>query len=112
MKNRLFICNIDTLSESTSRGFSVQLECKTVEGFVVQKDGQFFAYRNICPHTGAPLDWVEHQFLDLDGALIQCAVHDARFMIEDGQCIAGPCVGESLQKLDITQLDKALYLVN
>ena len=110
MSTKLFICDIDKLSESSSRGFSIQLDSETIEGFVVQKDGLFYAYRNSCPHTGAPLDWVEHQFLDLDSALIQCAVHDARFIIEDGLCIAGPCVGESLQKLDITQQGSALYL--
>ena len=110
MTPELFICNIDDLSEASSRGFSVQLDGESIVGFVVQKDGLFYAYLNTCPHTGAPLDWVEHQFLDLDGALIQCAVHDARFVIEDGECIAGPCAGESLQKLHIIQQDHALYL--
>ena len=104
------ILKVDELAESTSRGFSVQHNAESIEGFVVQKKGEFYAYRNTCPHTGAPLDWVEHQFLDLDAALIQCAVHDARFIIEDGKCIAGPCVGDSLQKLDIIQIDNTLYL--
>lgn len=55
------------------------------------RDGELFAYRNSCPHTGSPLDWVEHQFLDLDGALIQCATHDARFLIDTRECVFGPC---------------------
>ena len=110
MTDKLKICNLDDLAESASRGFSVEINGESINGFVIQKDGVFYAYRNTCPHTGAPLDWVEHQFLDMDGALIQCAVHDARFMIEDGKCIAGPCVDEFLQKLDIFQIDNALYL--
>ncbi len=79
-------------------------------GFLVQYNGEFFAYLNSCPHTGAPLDWVEHQFLDADGSLIQCAIHDARFYIESGECVFGPCPGESLSKLDIHIEDDRIYL--
>ncbi len=107
---RLFICHTEKISDPGSRSFSIDLGNEKLEGFIVQKDAQFYAYKNNCPHTGAPLDWVEHQFLDLDGALIQCAMHDARFNIEDGLCIAGPCVGDSLQKLEIIQQDNELFL--
>lgn len=108
--NKVFICETNKLTESSSRGFSVEVDEDVIEGFVVHKDGLYYAYQNSCPHTGSPLDWVEHQFLDMEGELIQCAVHDARFMIEDGKCIAGPCAGDSLQKLDIIQQGDALYL--
>lgn len=109
--NKIFICNQHDIEEPGSRSFTINQQQESIEGFIVHKDGQFFAYRNSCPHTGSPLDWVEHQFLDMDGALIQCAVHDARFMIEDGQCIAGPCVGESLQKLNILPHEGKLFLI-
>jgi nitrite reductase/ring-hydroxylating ferredoxin subunit len=59
------------------------------------------AYRNSCPHTGGPLDWVPDQFLNLDGDLIQCATHDALFRIEDGVCVKGPCVGRSLTAVPV-----------
>ena len=104
------ICSADHLSDPGSCGFEVNFNGEVVEGFVVHYDGRFFAYRNSCPHTGSPLDWVEHQFLDLDGTLIQCAVHDARFYIESGECVLGPCVGESLRKLDISIKDNKIYL--
>lgn len=84
---------------------------KTIEGFVVHKDGQFYAYRNQCPHTGAPLDWVEHQFLDEDGALIQCALHDARFDIQSGVCVLGPCPGDVLYQLELEIRNDSVYLV-
>lgn len=104
------ICSIDNLSDPGSYGFEVVFNDETVEGFVVHYEGQFFAYRNSCPHTGSPLDWVEHQFLDMDGTLIQCAVHDARFHIESGECVLGPCIGESLCKLDISIEHNKIYL--
>ena len=108
--NDLFICRLEDITDPGSRGFSLKINGETLEGFVVQKDGLFFAYKNSCPHTGSPLDWVEHHFLDMDEALIQCAVHDARFEIESGLCLAGPCSGDSLQKLEVICSDEELYL--
>ena len=104
------ICTTDQLTDPGSYGFEIDFNGESVEGFIVQYNGQFFAYRNSCPHTGAPLDWVEHQFLDTYGSLIQCAVHDARFYIETGECVFGPCPGESLSKLDICVEDGRIYL--
>jgi len=109
-KHLVFICDCDQLSDPGSFGFSVEHNGQTLEGFIVKNDYAYFAYRNSCPHTGAPLDWVEHQFLDADEALIQCAVHDARFLIDSGECIAGPCHGESLQGLPIAVKDNGIYL--
>jgi nitrite reductase/ring-hydroxylating ferredoxin subunit len=110
MNDSSYICAIDEINDPGSRGFSVEYGEKLIQGFIVQKDGQLFAYINQCPHTGAPLDWVEHQFLDADLALIQCAVHDARFQIENGVCVSGPCAGNSLHPLAIKERDKKIYL--
>lgn len=88
----------------------MKIKRKTHTIFVVHKDGNFFAYYNKCPHTGATLEWQEDQFLDLDKALIQCATHDALFMIDSGECVAGPCVGDSLQPLPVIIKDDHLHL--
>ena len=106
----IFICHHQLLSDPGSRGFSIDHNGQTVDGFIVKNDGCYFAYRNSCPHTGSPLDWVDHQFLDIDGSLIQCAVHDARFIIDTGECVLGPCPGESLEKLDILVQRDGIYL--
>ena len=111
MPEPVLICPLDRLSDPGSYGFALDFEGERIEGFVVQRDGECFAYRNSCPHTGSPLDWVEHQFLDLDGALIQCSTHDARFLIDTGECVFGPCPGQSLEALHITLRDDAVYLV-
>ena len=107
----ILICSLDCLSDPGSYGFSLESGDQLVDGFLVRRDGEVYAYRNSCPHTGSPLDWVEHQFLDLDGALIQCAVHDARFLIDTGECIVGPCPGESLEPLEIRIEDAKIYLI-
>jgi len=69
--------------------------------FVVHKDGAFTAYINSCPHTGVNLEWQQDQFLDLDNAFIQCSTHDALFEVDSGICIAGPCVGDSLEPVEL-----------
>ncbi len=111
MNEDLYICKISEINDPASRGFSAKYCDRIIEGFIVHKDGHFFAYRNECPHTGAPLDWVEHQFLDKDSAQIQCAVHDARFDIQSGLCVSGPCAGDSLYQLEVEIRNNSLYLV-
>ena len=105
---RLF--SSDLLSDPGSRGFSVRWQEQSIEGFVICRDQQFYAYLNSCPHTGSPLDWVDHQFLDLDEEYIQCAMHDARFEIETGLCVAGPCPGARLQPLEVAVVDDQVVL--
>ncbi len=112
MEKLTFICDLARLSDPGSFGFSLELAEKRVEGFIVRRDGECFAYRNSCPHTGSPLDWVDHQFLDLDRTLIQCAVHDARFLIDTGECISGPCPGDSLETLPIKVEGGKIYLLS
>jgi nitrite reductase/ring-hydroxylating ferredoxin subunit len=96
------LCKTTDIEDPGSKSFELEIKRKTHNIFVVHKDAQFFAYYNQCPHTGASLEWQEHQFLDLDKALIQCATHDALFMIDSGECIAGPCTGDSLQSIPLS----------
>ena len=101
----------DQLSDPGCRGFSVSYDGRFIQGFVVCKNLQLYAYVNSCPHTGAPLDWVDNQFLDREETFIQCASHDARFEIASGLCVAGPCVGQSLTSLQIELVDGQINLV-
>ena len=111
MEKLALICPLERVSDPGSYGFTLECDGRHINGFVVRRDDECFAYVNSCPHTGSPLDWVEHQFLDLDGALIQCAVHDARFLIDTGECVVGPCPGASLKALPIRIVDGNIYLL-
>lgn len=95
------LCKTTDIEDPGSKGFEVKLKRKTTAIFVVHKDGAFHAWENSCPHTGANLEWQEDQFLDMDKALIQCSTHDALFVIDTGECIAGPCNGASLTPVEI-----------
>jgi len=104
------LCKTTDIEDPGSKSFEVRIKHKTRSIFVVHKNGEFFAYYNQCPHTGATLDWQQDQFLDLDKALIQCATHDALFIIESGECIAGPCAGDSLKALPLSIEDNEVCL--
>jgi nitrite reductase/ring-hydroxylating ferredoxin subunit len=92
MSKEQALCHSSTIAEGQSKGFEVD----GMAIFVIHKHGQFYAYRNQCPHLGIELEWLPDQFLDSEGALIQCATHGALFLIDSGDCIAGPCQGQSL----------------
>lgn len=103
------LCRLDELPDNGSRGFSLDGDpCQ--ELFLIRRDARVYAYRNSCPHTGAPLDWQPHQFLDVAGTHILCAGHAAQFRIDDGVCIAGPCVGARLTPLRVEVIDGAVVL--
>lgn len=97
------------VADPGAKGFYLQEA--GVDGFVVRRGDTVRAYRNSCPHTGAPLEWMPDQFLNLDGNLIQCALHGALFQIHDGRCIAGPCAGKWLQPLTLEVRDGRILLL-
>lgn len=101
MTQQIRLCHINDIDEQCSKGF----EINDTSLFAVKKDGQIFVYQNHCPHLGVELNWLEDQFLDSDNALIQCATHGALFLIESGECVAGPCMGEVLTSIMHTQDD-------
>lgn len=106
---RIFLCQLDELNDPGSRGFDEEV---IGEGFFVVRRGEHvFAYRNSCPHTRAPLEWLPDQFLDFHGEYIECSLHGALFSLHEGRCLRGPCVGDSLQSLPVSVDDGAVYLL-
>jgi len=91
-----YLCNGNDLPEGNSRGFEVE----GLRLLTVRRAGQVYAYRNRCPHRGVPLEWQPDRFLDASASLIECTTHGALFLIESGECIAGPCEGKSLNALE------------
>lgn len=70
--------------------------------FVVRTpDGGAAAYVNSCPHRGMPLNWQPDVFLTPERDAIQCAVHLARFRLEDGACFLGPCRRQRLERVPV-----------
>jgi nitrite reductase/ring-hydroxylating ferredoxin subunit len=71
--------------------------------------GTVHAYLNLCRHLPIPLD-ASGQFL-VDG-LLQCGTHGARYQLEDGLCVSGPCRGASLQTLELAIEDGRLFVLD
>jgi nitrite reductase/ring-hydroxylating ferredoxin subunit len=105
------LCGFDELAERSGKGFQLQLQGATVNVVVVRRAGRVYAYRNVCPHRGTTLDWLPDQFMDPDREYLQCATHGALFRVDDGVCIAGPCVGKSLSPLLVDVRDGQVLLL-
>ena len=110
MNDKIFLCNTSELEENQSKGFALPDHTRDPAIFVVRHDNQFYAYENTCPHTTAPLNWQPDQFMDMDNEYIQCSVHGALFQIQDGLCIRGPCVQQSLKAANLVIENSKIYL--
>lgn len=100
------LCNTHDISENSSKGFKVD----DLSLFLIHKNQQFYLYKNSCPHIGIELNWLEDQFLDVDNSLIQCSTHGALFLIENGQCVAGPCQGKQLTAIPHEIINNEIFI--
>lgn len=96
------VCQMEDLQADRFVEFTIKEETEDapeITGFVFARNGAVKAYLNRCPHLGIELNWMPGRFMDSDKCFIQCATHGALFVPDDGQCIAGPCQGDSLSPL-------------
>ena len=100
------LCAVTELNDMSSKSFHNQRG----HIFVVRKGEHIYAYENNCPRYGINLEWQPDQFLDAEQRLMQYANHGAQFLIETGECIAGPCVGEYLTAVPCEVRDGVVYL--
>ncbi|MBB1060150.1 Rieske (2Fe-2S) protein [Marilutibacter spongiae] len=81
------------------------------ESLVLFREGEVVrGWLNICPHAGRRLDWSPGQFLRSKEGLLVCAAHGASFELGRGECVAGPCRGESLREVVLQVRDGAVWL--
>jgi nitrite reductase/ring-hydroxylating ferredoxin subunit len=82
------------------------------EAIVLADDGGIpRAYLNLCRHLPIPLDAATRRFLATDG-MLQCLTHGARYRVEDGLCVSGPCRGASLYALQLHVEDGTLFVLD
>jgi nitrite reductase/ring-hydroxylating ferredoxin subunit len=81
------------------------------ESLLLHRDGDAVrAWFNICPHAGRRLDWSPGQFLRNKDGLLVCAAHGATFELQRGECVAGPCRGESLREVAVSVRDGGVWV--
>ena len=82
----------------------------TEPAFVVRHHGKFVAYLNRCGHVPVELDWPEGRFFDSESVFIVCATHGATYSPQTGACLAGPCAGKGLVRLEVREVDGQVWL--
>lgn len=86
------LCALADIEEGQARGF--EFGRKSV--IAVVRDGNLYTFVNWCPHLGIALNFYPDEFLDQERQFLMCANHGALFEIETGECVSGPCQGETL----------------
>jgi len=106
-----FLCKKSEFDNQDCKGLSLSDKKEDQDIFIVKRSGQYYAYDNRCPHTGASLNWQPDVFMDYDNFYIQCSIHAARFEVESGFCVWGPCANQSLRKREIKIVGDDIFLV-
>ena len=106
------ICASEALGE---RGAGVRFEIHPAApgaagGFAIRVSGKVHAYVNRCPHLGTELDWQPGEFFDFARLYLVCSTHGAIFEPGTGYCVAGPCRGASLERLEVREHDGRVEL--
>ena len=94
----MLLCYRHELEATGAKGVVIN----DVSYLVTKQGNHVFAYINRCPHLDIELNWAPNRFMSIDRTMIQCSTHGALFVIDSGECVAGPCLGKSLQAVDIS----------
>lgn len=106
------LCALSELDATGGKGFTVGEGDWPLRGFIVRTTNGVAAYVNTCPHAGHPLDLRPNRFLTPDHSLILCASHGALFTRDEGLCIAGPCLGQSLKRVPVELVGEYVLLAD
>ncbi len=110
LSEEVAVVRFEELEDRGSREFRIGEGDWPFKGFIVRQGQDVFAYQNHCMHLGYPMNWKPDSFLTKDRANIICSSHGAMYEIPTGLCIAGPCVGKSLQALPVDIRDDVIFV--
>ena len=101
---------LDTLKEGELAEVEAVID-GDAESLILHRSGdEVRAWLNVCPHAGRRLDWAPGQFLKSKDGLLVCAAHGASFELGKGECVAGPCRGDSLRSVAVVVIDGEVRL--
>ncbi len=108
--NKHYLCSTSALGDSQAKGISLHKENQSdVSIIVLKQQNEFYAYINQCPHRNIQLEWNKDEFFDESGTFLHCSTHGALFSPKTGECIAGPCQFQSLEKVTIFIEDNSIF---
>jgi nitrite reductase/ring-hydroxylating ferredoxin subunit len=116
----IYVCKVGELDEGGVR----IVEGSGKEIGVIQHGGEYFAYRNVCPHQGGPvcegltkpkvMDIIDDaglfvgQNFNNDEMHIVCPWHGYEYRIESGENVCNPAI--KLEKFEVLTRDGAIYV--
>ncbi|MBA6413086.1 Rieske 2Fe-2S domain-containing protein [Parahaliea sp. F7430] len=100
------IGNINDFEDNSS----ANIEVDGLRLLAVKSNGELYLYENNCPHANDILDPMGGSVLAANAMLIICQQHGAEFLSHTGECVSGPCQGESLRALAFTLSNGDIYL--
>lgn len=109
LKQKEALCRVEDLRPGASKKFTVFRNGQILPAFLIRYEGKFYAYLNECAHVARPLDWDDNNFFTEDKKLLVCSSHGAVYNPETGECVSGPCLGESLQCVHIEVADGKIF---
>jgi nitrite reductase/ring-hydroxylating ferredoxin subunit len=101
MQGGLIVAHASDIPQGTSRKFQLTCGNETIDGFVINFQGRFYAYSNRCCHIPIPFDCVDNEFFTRDKRHLICLIHGATYEPNTGLCIDGPCPGEYLDVIPV-----------
>jgi len=107
-----FLCLTTDLDNTRAKSLTIEINGQQVDIFLARNKRGIYAYLDVCPHAGTPLEWQADRFFEETGTYLMCATHGAHFQVHDGRCVAGPCLGDALTPLPIRVKDEKIYLNN
>jgi nitrite reductase/ring-hydroxylating ferredoxin subunit len=110
LSRQQFLCISSDLLEGEFRELEATLADAPCFLILTRFEGQPRAWLNICPHAGRPLNWAPNRFLSDPTGNLVCAAHGAVFEPDQGKCIAGPCLNDTLTAIKLIEQDGEIYL--
>jgi nitrite reductase/ring-hydroxylating ferredoxin subunit len=103
------VARVGELTHGRSKKFILRCGENAIEAMVINYNGTLYAYVNRCRHVALSLDWVDNRFFTDDRRYLICANHGALYEPKSGECIWGPCVGASLQRVPLEEEGENVY---
>ncbi|VIO68636.1 hypothetical protein CI1B_22590 [Bradyrhizobium ivorense] len=105
------VCPADAIERCGAKAFSLSQvddsgESRPFPIVVVRTFGDdYLGYVNRCPHDSLWLNIGSGEFFSSDRSFLRCARHGARFEIDTGLCIDGPCTGQALEPVALAVIE-------
>lgn len=101
---------LDSIEDGGFAEVEAEIDGDSESLVLFRQGGEVRAWLNVCPHAGRRLDWAPGKFLKSKDGLLVCAAHGASFELQRGDCVAGPCRGDSLRAVSVQVVEGVVRL--